>query len=70
MLFLEKERTIKSFTFDNINERQIFLIYIYETTNMVGLLRDIIFTYERIKIIILIRMIVLDNKEIGQFIIP
>jgi len=69
LLFLENEMTRKSFTFDDINKRQIYCTYINETTSMVGPLRDILYIYEHEKIIILIQMIILDKKT-WRFIIP
>jgi hypothetical protein len=57
-----KERTEKSFVFGDVNERPIFLTYINETTSMKSHLRDIIYTYEYRKIIISIRIVILDGE--------
>ena len=62
LLFLEKEMNRKFFVFDNINKRQISLTYINETVSMVNPLRYLIYTYKYKKIIISIRMIILDEK--------
>jgi len=69
LLFLKNGMTRKSFTFDDINKRQISCTYINETTSMVGPLRDLLYIYEHEKIIILIQMIILDKKT-WRFIIP
>jgi hypothetical protein len=61
-LFLEKEMNRKFFAFDDINKRQISLTYINETVSMINLLRYLIYTYEYKKIIISIRMIILDEE--------
>jgi len=51
----------KPYVFSSINERQISLTYINETINMVGTLRDLVYTYKYREIIISIRMIILDE---------
>ena len=61
-MFLEKEMNRKFFAFDDINKRQISLTYINETVSMINLLRYLIYTYEYKKIIISIRMIILDEE--------
>jgi hypothetical protein len=59
LLFLEKRMIRKSFTFDDINERQISCTFINETTSMVSSLRDLLYIYEHEKIIILIQMFII-----------
>jgi len=49
LLFLEKGKTKKSSTFNNIKERQISCTYINETASMVGLLKDLLYIYEHEK---------------------
>jgi hypothetical protein len=60
--FLDKERTRRSDVFDDISEKQISLTYINEMINMIGPLRDLVYTYEYSKIIISIQMIILDGE--------
>jgi hypothetical protein len=62
LLFLDKGMNRKFFAFDDINKRQISLTYINETVSMINLLRYLIYTYEYKKIIISIRMIILDEE--------
>jgi hypothetical protein len=69
LLFLEKRRIEKPCVFSSINEGQISLTYINETINMVGTLRDLVYTYKYREIIISIRMIILD-EDVWKFIIP
>jgi hypothetical protein len=69
LLFLEKRRIEKPYVFSSINEGQISLTYINETINMVGTLRDLVYTYKYREIIISIRMIILD-EDVWKFIIP
>jgi hypothetical protein len=69
LLFLEKRRIEKPYVFSSINEGQISLTYINETINMVGTLRDLVYTYKYREIIISIQMIILD-EDVWKFIIP
>jgi hypothetical protein len=69
LLFLEKRMIEKPYVFSGINEGQISITYINETINMVGTLKDLVYTYKYRKIIISIRMIILD-EEVWKFIIP
>ena len=46
LLFSEKGRTEKSFAFNEIDGRQISLIYLNEILNMVDHLKNLVCTYE------------------------
>jgi len=52
----------KPYVFSDINEGQISITYINETINMVGTLKDLVYTYKYRKIIISIRMVILDEE--------